>query len=137
MQEKLKTLKIIHLAICGGVLVAYIILGQITSLDALKLPVINNDSIIYLLIPFAAFLASNGLYKFQLKKGNPKLSIEENLPIYQTASIIRWAILEGAALVLLVLKKDFIVFGLLIIVYLFLIHPSEDKIKRDLNISTF
>jgi len=108
MQEKLKTLKIIHLAICAGTILAYIVLGQITSLDALKLPTIDNDSIVYLLIPFAAFSVSNLLFKMQLKKVNPKASVEENLPVYQTASIIRWAILEGAALVLLILKKEFI-----------------------------
>ena len=96
MQEKLKTLKIIHLAICAGTILAYIVLGQITSLDALKLPTIDNDSIVYLLIPFAAFSVSNLLFKMQLKKVNPKASVEENLPVYQTASIIRWAILEGA-----------------------------------------
>jgi hypothetical protein len=137
MQEKLKTLKIIHLAICAGTILAYIVLGQITSLDALKLPTIDNDSIVYLLIPFAAFSVSNLLFKMQLKKVNPKASVEENLPVYQTASIIRWAILEGAALVLLILKKEFILFGILLIVYLITIHPTDDRIKRDLNKSDF
>lgn len=133
MQEKLKTLKIIHLAICGGVLLAYILLGQITSFEALKLPVIDNDAIVFLIIPFAAFSVSHLLFKMQLKKANPKLTLEENLPVYQTASIIRWAILEGAALVLLILKKEFILFGILLIVYLITIHPTEDRVKRDLN----
>ncbi|WP_320816087.1 MFS transporter [Flavobacterium sp.] len=136
MQQKLKTLKIIHLAICSGVLLAYVILGQITSLDALKLPTIDNDAIIYLIIPFAAFSVSNLLFKMQLKNANPKLTLEENLPVYQTASIIRWVILEGAALVLLILKKEFILFGILLILYLITIHPTEDRIKRDLNKST-
>ena len=137
MQEKIKTLKIIHLALCAGLIMAYIILGQITSLEALKLPEIDNASLVYLLIPFAAFSVSNVLFKLQLKKVNPKVSIEENLPVYQTACIMRWAILEGAAFMLLILKKEFIVFGILLIVYLLLLHPTGDKIKKDLNISHF
>lgn len=137
MQQKLKTLRVIHLALCAGLIMAYIIIGQITSLDALKLPEMDNDSIIYLLIPFMAFSVSNVLFKMQLKKANPKASLEENLPVYQTASIMRWAILEGAAFILLILKKEFILFGILLIVYLITIHPTEDRIKRDLNKSTF
>lgn len=137
MQEKIKTLKIIHLALCSGLIVAYVVLGKITSLDALKLPEIDNNSIVYLLIPFMAFSVSNVLFKLQLKKVNPKVSIEENLPVYQTACIMRWAILEGAAFMLLILKKEFIVFGILSIVYLLLLHPTGDKIKKDLNISHF
>ena len=137
MQEKIKTLKIIHLALCAGLIMAYIIIGQITSLEALKLPVIDNDSFVYLSFPITAFLASFGLFKFQLKKVNPKLTLEENLPVYQTACIMRWAIIEGAAFMLLILKKEFIVFGILLIVYLLLLHPTEEKIKKDLNISHF
>ena len=137
MQEKIKTLKIIHLALCAGLIMAYIIIGQITSFEALKLPEIDNDSIVYLLIPFMAFSISNLLFKSQLKKAHPKASLEENLPVYQTACIMRWAILEGAAFVLLILKKEFIVFGILLIAYLLFLHPTEEKIKKDLNISHF
>lgn len=137
MQEKIKTFKIIHLALCAGLIMAYIILGQITSLEALKLPVLDNESFVYLSFPIAAFLASFGLFKSQLKKANPKASVEENLPVYQTASIVRWAILEGAALLLLILKKEFILFGILIIVYLLLLHPTENRIKKDLEKQNF
>ncbi len=42
------------------------------------------------------------------------------MAIYQTAAIVRWAILEGAAFIILILKEDFILFGILIVLYLIL-----------------
>lgn len=58
-----------------------------------------------------------------------KLSLEDKFPLYQTASLIRWSVIEGAAFLLLFLNKDFMIFGILLILYLVFIRPTEDKIK--------
>ncbi|NIJ44504.1 uncharacterized protein YneF (UPF0154 family) [Wenyingzhuangia heitensis] len=134
MEQKLKTIKIIHLAIVLGVSVGYYVLGHITSLDQItKLPHITKDSIIYAIIPLAAVIISSVLFRIKLQKIDNSLSFEEKLEPYQAASVMRWAILEGAAFFLIILKPTFITLGIILIVYILLLRPIESKIKRDLK----
>lgn len=133
MTEKLKTIKIIHLFLCAGVIAMYIFMGNLTHPETLKMPVIDSTSMVYLAIPIIAFLMGNFLYKSQIKKGTSESSLNEKFMMYQTASITRWAIIEGLTLVLLFLKPDFIAFGLLMIMYLLFLRPSEDQFKRDFD----
>ncbi|WP_281631402.1 MFS transporter [Flavobacterium luteolum] len=132
MNEKIKTLQIIHLAICAGTIIAYYIIGDL-SLETLHVPVIDTASIIYLAIPILAIVLSNILFKTQLKQIDPKLKLEDKMPIYQAASIMRWAVLEGAAFLILILKPDFILFGILILVYLIFLRPTTERIDNDLS----
>lgn len=132
MSEKIKTIKLIHLAICAGTLLAYLFIGQL-SMENLKFPKVESSNIIFLAIPVFAIVVSNLLFKSQLKKIDTKLKLENQLPFYQTASLIRWAILEAAAFSILVLYPDFIIFGILIIVYMVMLRPTEEKIKTDLH----
>ena len=73
------------------------------------------------------------MFKTQLKAADETLKPEDNMAVYQTASIVRWAILEGAAFLILFLNKDFVLFGILIILYMALLHPTESKINSDLK----
>ena len=131
MKEKIKTLQTIHLAICAGTIMAYYFLGNVTT-SILQIPKIDSDSIPFICIPIAAFLLSNFLFKLQLKPIEPNIKLEEKLPIYQTASLIRWAILEGAAIIIIVLKPTFILFGIFIILYLISLRPTEGRINSEL-----
>lgn len=132
MNEKIKTLQIIHLAICVGMIIAYYILGDL-SIEKLRIPVIDSSSLVYVAIPVVAFVLSSFLFKSQLKQIDPKLKLEEKLPIYQTASIMRWAVLEGAAFLILILKPEFILFGILILIYLIFLRPTAERIDNDLS----
>ncbi|MFH7000037.1 MFS transporter [Flavobacterium sp. FlaQc-57] len=133
MNEKIKTLQIIHLAVCAGTILVYFFVGEL-SIEKLKtIPSINSSSAIYLSIPVLAFVLSTFLFRSQLKQIDPKLKTEDKFPIYQTASITRWAILEGAAFLILFLKSDFVLFGVLIIVYLVFLRPTEERINNDLT----
>lgn len=132
MTQKIKTLQTIHLAICAGIIVAYFMIGNL-SMETLKIKSIDSSEIMFVAIPILAFFLSNFLFKSQLKQANSKLKSEENLPIYQTASIIRWAILEGAAFLILFVSPDFQLFGILIIAYLVFLRPTEDRVNNDLQ----
>jgi hypothetical protein len=132
MSQKLKTLQIIHLSICAGVILGYVILGDFSP-EVLQMPIVDSNSIIYAIIPLIAFVFSSFIFRSQINKIDAKVSFDEQFPMYQTASIVRWAILEGAAFVLLILKKDFVLFGILLIVYLLLLFPSEFRVKSDLE----
>lgn len=133
MKEKIKILQIIHIAIVIGVLLAYFFLGNLSSLKQIKLPKIDTNSMVYIAIPIMAYILSNFLFKDALKKIDSKLPLEKKMAPYQTASIIRWAILEGGAFVILFVKPDFILFGLVLVVYLFLLRPTASVIESDLN----
>ncbi|MEX0313486.1 MAG: MFS transporter, partial [Allomuricauda sp.] len=85
----------------------------------------------YLLIPISAVVLGNFLYKQQLKNTDSGLKPEEKIGIYQTASLIRWAMLEGAAFIILFLKEELILIGLLLIFYMVILKPSEEGMKRD------
>lgn len=132
MNEKIKVLQIIHLGICAGTIVAYLFVGDF-SVEILNVPSIDSSDLIYFAIPILAFFLSNFLFKSQLKQVNTKLKPEDNLPIYQTASIIRWSVLEAAALLILFLKQELLVLGILMIIYLVSLRPTEDKIVSEFS----
>ena len=132
MNEKIKVLQIIHLGICAGTIVAYLFVGDF-SVEILNVPSIDSSDLIYFAIPILALFLSNFLFKSQLKQVDPKLKPEENLPIYQTASIIRWSVLEAAALLILFLKQELLVLGILMIIYLVSLRPTEDKIVSEFS----
>lgn len=126
MKEKIKTLQLIHFAICAGMILAYIFAGKFT-IEQLKGEGIISDDLIYLAIPIAAFFLSNFMFKNQLKQVDPKATLEERLPLFQTASIIRWAVLEAAAFFILFAKPNLIIFGIILILYIVFLRPTEAK----------
>ena len=133
MEQQLKVFKIIHLALIAGLILSYYFLGDLGNLTELTFPTVNSENYIYLFIPIAAFIISNLLFKHFISKIDNNLSVQQKLVSYQTASIIRWAILEGAAFLILLIYPEFLLFGILLIVYLALLIPTEARIKRDLN----
>ncbi len=135
MKEKLKPIKTIHSGLTLGIAVAYFILGDLQTLEFLKIPKIETSTFIYLLIPIAAIFLGNILYKQQLKNIANNLTLEEKIGTYQTASLIRWAMLEGAAFFILFAKKEFVLIGLFLIFYLVFLKPSEEGMKRDFEMA--
>ena len=133
MEQQLKIFKIIHLTIIAGLILAYYFLGDLGNLTDLTFPTVNSKNYIYLFIPITAFIVSNLLFKHFVSKIDNNLSVQQKLVSYQTASIIRWAILEGAAFLILLIYPEFLLFGILLIVYLALLIPTEARIKRDLK----
>lgn len=132
MTEKIKTLQVIHFGICAGTIIIYWIIGEF-SLEKLNIPTIDSTNIWYAVIPVLAFVLSTFLFKSQLKQIDPKLKLEAKIPGYQSASIMRWAILEGTAFLILFLKPDFILFGILIIIYMIFLRPTEERMNNDLS----
>lgn len=134
MKEKIKPIKIIHIALCLGVLVAYFLIGDLLTLDFLKVPVISSRDFIYLIFPILAIVLGNILYKRQLGNASKDLKLEDKVGVYQTALLIRWALLEGVAFFILFTKKELIIIGLILIFYMAYLKPSEEGMKRDFEI---
>ena len=131
MEKQIKVLKIIHLALLTGVTLAYIFVGDLFNLS---MPKLEGENLYYIFIPAIAVLASNFLFKNALSKIEHNNSKEEKLMQYQTASIMRWAILESGAFLILFLKPELAIFGLLLLLYLLLVRPTKEKIENELNI---
>lgn len=131
MIQKIKTLQIIHLALCIGLIVAYIAIGDILNPETLKIPKIDSNSVVYFVIPIAAVILSNFLFKQQLVKVEKSLQIQEKVPLYQSAFITRMAVLEAAAFMILILKKELIILGILLIAYMIFLRPSIVRMEND------
>jgi hypothetical protein len=137
MQSPLKTLQIVHMALVTGVTMAYIVIGQINSLEFFNISKLNNTSLLVVLGVVMVALISNLIYNQVLMQISKTATNQEQFAKYQTANIIRLAILEGTALLILFLQNDVLFMGLLLIVYMILLRPTENRMKHDLNKSRF
>ena len=133
MKEKLKTVKMIHLALCAGVTMALLVIGDLTTITEFQFPEMDSTSILGIVIPAVAFVLSNVVYKINLRKVDPDLSLEEKIPLYQTFCLVRWAIIEGSVFFILFSQPAFTVFGLALIAYMAFLHPTEDRFRRNMN----
>lgn len=131
MEQQINLLKIIHFALLTGVTIAYFIIGDVLNLS---IPELEGDNLYYLFIPVIVILVSNFLYRNIVSKIDKRADTQQKLTQYQTASIVRWAILEGGAFLILILKPKLILFGLFLLLYLLWVKPTEEKVKNELNI---
>lgn len=132
LSEKIRTLKIIHLAILGGVILMYVLIGDI-SMEIFHIPPFDTPSMVFFTLPFLALALGNFLFHQQLKKADRKLSPNDNFGVYQTGSIIRWAVLELAAFAILFLAPEHLIFGLLTILMLALLRPTQARVEEALQ----
>ncbi|WP_375241789.1 MFS transporter [Lacinutrix sp.] len=134
MKDQLKALKIIHLALSASVVSAYIFMTNLESIKTIfNVSIDSTEDYIFILLPIAAFIIGNFIFKFMLKSVDKKTSEASVFNSFQTASIARWAVLEGTAFIVLFMKPEFIISGIVIIIYLFLLMPTEEKFKKEIN----
>ncbi|MBT8243784.1 MAG: hypothetical protein HKP48_01660 [Winogradskyella sp.] len=68
------------------------------------------------------------------------LPLNQKLTHYQTASIIRYALIEGPAILCFIItliseQVSFLIIGWCILVYMYTIRPTKDKVLKDLRLS--
>lgn len=136
-----KTIKIIHLALLAGQLLFFVVAFTQTPPQKFALNFANDP--LLLVVPFMAvgsFLLSNILFKQQIGSAANQTTLAGKLTRYQSASIIRFALIEGISLFSVVgfLKSGnllfAVVFGLLILLFI-ANRPTKDKVETDLNLS--
>lgn len=142
--NKLNTIRIIHLAFCAGPTL-FLAMALLLSRGGVNF---NFDNIgaepgiiiapimTITLIPVATFI-----FKTLLKKASDSsgLTVSDKLMQYQTAFIIRCALIESAALfngVMLLITGNVIplTFGIIAIAALWLARPTKEKVQEDLNL---
>jgi hypothetical protein len=131
MKEKFKIIKTMRLFLVSGVTITYFLIGDLESMNFLEYKEIDSSNFIYIVVPIIAIILGNYLYKDQLKNVDKRLKLEEKIGTYQTASLIRWATIEGAAFFVLFYNTEFVLIGMLLILYMLFLKPSEQKMKLD------
>jgi len=92
-----------------------------------------------LALALGGFAAGNILFKKQLQKITPERTLSQKIASYQTAFIIRMALLEGASLFSIVAYMlggnlfFLAVFCVILLCFIF-IRPTKDKTANDLNL---
>lgn len=140
-KKYLSTISIIHIALLAGIVLFGIVAITVTHNG--KLDMHNtNDPFIYI-VPIAAigsFVLSNFIFKQQLAIAVNKDTLNGKLTTYQTALIMRFAPLDGAALLGIVIYLNsgnllFLIISGLVALYFITIRPTKEKIENDLNFS--
>ncbi len=137
-----KTLQILHFALLGGQLMVTGVFAFMVHYYLVQTDVNFPTNIIYLtlLLPVLGVLGSNFLFKIFLKRIPDKAPIREKLTSYQTALLVRYAILEMPTLMLLVLyflcgNQFLILAALLAAAYFLMMKPSEIGLIEDLELN--
>ncbi|MDG1040199.1 MAG: MFS transporter [Polaribacter sp.] len=131
MNPKIKTIKIIHLALSAFVILAYLLIGDFKNIANIE---IDNAFLRYSFVPVIAYLLSNFLFKKTVNKIKKESSIVEKFTLYQSACIQKWTVLEVACFLILLLKPAYIILGVVLLFYMILITPKEEKIFEALDI---
>jgi hypothetical protein len=137
----LKTISIIHLAILAGTAVFALI--TFTKFEETKFSIPQSDDIDLYLVPGLAIVAVffGDFYSRKLIAASLNLAtLKEKLTRYQSASIINYALVEGAAFFgIFNFGAEGNLFYLCIsgvlLVYLFLLRPTKENIENKLNLT--
>ncbi len=136
----LKIMSFLHL----GIAATPIVLGILfyTQSQGARLNFDNSGDMFMAIVPVVAIGSIFiGDFIFRKMLGNlPKgSSLRDKLAKFQTASMIKFALLEGASLFAIVIFSNtqnltYIIIGAFLIFYLLLQRPTKDKIERLLDL---
>lgn len=134
----LKTFSIIHFALVMGVSLFAVVTYMITENQ--KFSIDYSGDFMFFVVPLmgiAGIMAGNFFYGNTLKGLAAKDTLKEKLSGFQTASIIKYALLEGPALFGIVAfmnegNQYFLSISLFLIGWLLMQRPTRDKVERDL-----
>ncbi|MDT0621165.1 hypothetical protein [Croceitalea vernalis] len=136
----LKTISIIHLAMVIGPLFAATIFYMNTEIITNGT---QNDIFIYVfpLIALGGIFASKYMFNLFIKNLKNHKTLQAKLTGYQTASLIKYALIEGPAFLNIVWFSQtgnllFLTIGGVLIIFLFTQRPRANKIEIDLNLNS-
>ena len=141
---QVKGLLILHFALLAGQIIFVLIATLLVSLHLFPAVLGKYGPELILLsasIEVIAIVLAKMLYKRKLKKINQNnLTLSKKLDAYRGANITRWAILEGAALLVIVLfmltNQYLILFIVLALLFIFFTtRPTAPNIATDLEVS--
>ena len=134
----LRTFNLIHLALVAGLVVPGLMMYLQTKNQELSFN--YSGDVMFFVVPAMAIggiLAGKYLYKNIINGLVSKNTLKEKLNGFQTASVIKYALLEGPALLGIVAFMDegnqyFLIISLFLVLWLIAQRPTRDKVERDL-----
>ncbi|WP_183562853.1 hypothetical protein [Mucilaginibacter sp. SP1R1] len=138
----LKTMNIIHVALFGGQVTFAIITFSLNK-QQLLFSIKNTGDVFFFIAPGLAvfsFVVSIFLFKKLVSESLNKNTLSEKLTGYQSAVIVRSALLEGASLfgivVFMLTSNLFYLFiSTVIMLYFLTLRPTADKTASDLQLT--
>jgi len=136
----LRTISIIHIAlILGLILFGAVSISINSNRNTLSYNANDPFSFIAPLLAGGGFAAGIFLFKKQLINAQNQVTLKEKLALYQAALIQKFALVEGPAMLAIVLYNlsgnlYFLIIAGLLISYFISIRPTKDKIETDLNL---
>ena len=135
-----KVLPIIHLALLIGQVLFCLVVYSITPQKGFSFDGSANPFVyVSLALTLGGFAAGNILFKKQLQSITSESTLSQKIASYQTACIIRAALLEAPSLFSIVAymlsgNLLFLAVSCVIILYFLFIRPTKDKIVNDLGL---
>jgi hypothetical protein len=135
------TFKIVHRALLIGQVLFLGVMFYLLYSKTVIPPLTAQDKIfqvIAILFAAIAFFAGNAVFKKRLAaiRDGAGISVKEKFEKYRSASIVRWALLEGAALfcgICFFLTGNYAFLGLALVVILLFAMQFPDKTKMALQ----
>ncbi|NJB36090.1 hypothetical protein [Croceivirga sp. JEA036] len=138
LKNFVQTLTIIHIVLIGGTLAFSTFLYLSSKNQGVTVP--QQESILLYVLPTLAAIAiflGNYIFKQKIEKARNLPSIQKKCSAYLPASIIRYALLEGAALLniagyTLEGYPIYITITGTLILYMLWLRPTREKVSKDL-----
>lgn len=142
MNTKLKTLQIIHLALCSGVFLFALVtvfLNRETMFFDANPQTTSPFNPIFPIMGLITISASIFFFRNLIAKIDKSATADTRINMYQSAFIISSALLEGGALFNIVgffmtRNSFFLIFGLANFIFLVLKRPTKDKLISALQL---
>ncbi len=141
-KQALATMRTIHFAMMGGMMMFGLVVFYLNSTTELSSSFENGDILLVVAGGFTLMAVgiSPIIFKQQLAKLTGDEELRAKMATFQTAHIIRCALLEGAGLfatvISLVSHNSVVLAALVLVVGVFVLHiPSALSLERDLNLS--
>ncbi|SRR6056297_775279 len=141
VQRFIQTLKLIHISLFIGLTICSVLAYvQNSSFNA----DINTNSTLLYIVPIVALLGYFGsqvFFKKMLSKVQKSDALQTKLKTYQTACIVKYALLEAPAFIALFVYHATgnalpLVIAVCLLAYLFVQKPTENKIINSLDLTS-
>lgn len=138
-QTSLKILPIIHLGLLMGQVLFATAVYFITPQKGFSLNGNDPFVLVGLALAIGGFVGGNLIFKQILAKIAPDATLSRKVSAYQTAFIIRAALMEGAALFSVVAymlggNLFFLALTAAVVLYFITLRPTKDKVTTDLGL---
>lgn len=142
-KQYLLTSRIIHGAMVSGIVLFNLAIGYLISQQTLGTGYNKQHEVFYLLVGLmglSSIVGGKFFFNKELEKAKAQSTLRENLMGYQTSNIIRYALIEGAALfssvvTLLTLSVWFFVVTAILVIVLASFFPTIERTIKELNLS--